>query len=73
MKKINVLQWIATVLVLLLQLALNTGMSTQVCVGLSVLSSVTWLACALAMKSRQLVVTNGTCLAFGLIGVIRVF
>ena len=73
MKKIDILQWIATAFVLMMQLALNTGMAAWICVALSISSSITWLACAVAMKSRQLVVTNGVCLVFGLIGVIRVF
>lgn len=73
MKKIDVFQWIATVFVLMMQLALNTGMAAWICVVLSVCSSITWLTCAIMMKSKQLVVTNGVCLAFGLIGVARVF
>ena len=73
MKKIEVLQWIATAFVLMMQLALNTGMAAWICVALSVCSSITWLACAIVLKSKQLVVTNGVCLAFGLIGVARVF
>lgn len=73
MKKIEILQWIATAFVLMMQLALNTGMAAWICVVLSVCSSITWLTCAVVLKSKQLVVTNGVCLAFGLIGVARVF
>lgn len=73
MRKMEVLQWVATAFVLMMQLALNIGMAAWICVALSVCSSITWLVCAVMLRSKQLVVTNGVCLAFGLIGVVRVF
>lgn len=73
MKKLDLIQWIATGFVLAMQAALNVGVATWIVVVLSVCSSITWVTCAIMMKSKQLIVTNAACLACGIIGVVRIF
>jgi len=72
-KMMSILQWIGTALVIALQVSVNFGGPTWVSVMFSVTSAVVWTTSAIMMKNKQLVITNGACLAFGLIGVARVF
>ena len=72
-KYMQMLQWIGTVLVICLQISVNFGGPAWASVMFSVTSAVVWTVSAVMMRNKQLVITNGACLAFGLIGVIRVF
>jgi len=65
------LQWIGTILVVAMQFAIHFELPRTIVVVLSIASAVVWTIAAIKVKNKALVVTNATCLVFGIIGLIK--